>query len=531
MSKLVDLGPDAYQHYIQDVKRYLADPLLALRELVGIGLCTCNNGKPCHLDPKQKEIILSTFRIMRAKLKAGADLEHIKEEADKLGVLVQSAKGTGKTAIAALICLLFMFCMPMCKVFLVGPKEDQIKSGIWPEIAKWFGHATKVYGENNILNRMFDMPGEIIYSRVFLPEKSMKKEWVTRILTFPKNSDEEMQKAAIQGKHEKFMLFVLEECPGIPNYIFEAIQGTCTDPTGVNICLGIFNPNKNTGWAIEGMKDSKTWTPIQISALDSSLVSRSFIEMMARRYGVESNAYRVGVLGLPPLSSSDGMFPWDWLVAAEERYLDFVIEANAPVIFGCDIGGGGDDSVVCVRKGPKVERFFKKEAEDSNVISAWIESLILEHKPVLTVIDKNGLGHGVFCNLSHLPGVIGFNSKNRAHNPDKFDMMRDQVFWRLREAYQNGDIAVKDEELKGELSVLTYSEIKGGLISVVSKSNAEFKKELQQAVGYRSPNKADALAMTFYRDYSNVVRDIAHRQSTIRRKQEIYRGPLSWMGA
>ena len=105
-----------------------------------------------------------------------------------------------------------------------------------------------------------------------------------------------------------------------------------------------------------------------------------------------------------------------------------------------------------------MDKFYRKEAEDSNVISAWIEALILEYKPVLTVIDKNGLGHGVFCNLNHIPGVIGFNSKNRAHNPEKFNMMRDQMFWRLREAYQSGDIAVMDDELKGELSVLTYSD-------------------------------------------------------------------------
>jgi phage terminase large subunit len=531
MAKIADLGPGAYPRYLNDVKRYLADPFLAAKELLGVGVCKCNNGKPCVLDPKQAEIITAVFRIIIAKLKAGANLTHVEEEAGKLGVLVQSAKGTGKTAIAAMICILFMFCMKDCKIFLVGPKEDQIKSGIWPEIAKWFGHASAVYGENNILNRMFDMPGEIVYSRAFITEKKLKKEWVTRILTFPKNSDEEQQKTAIQGKHSRFMLFILEECPGIPDYIFEAIRSTCTDPIGVNMCLGIFNPNKNTGWAIEGMKEPKTFTGIQISAIESSLVSRSYIERIEEKYGKDSNVYRVSVLGLPPLNDNDGMFPWNWLQDAVDRQNYMMPDTRLPILMGCDIGGGGDPSVICLRQGNFVLKFHKNESDNTVVVASWIERMIEKYAPSLIIIDKNGLGNGVFNSLSHIPGVVGFNSKNTAHNPDKFVMIRDEVFWRLRTDFEKGDLVIpNDTELIGELSTMKYDEDNAGLIKVISKSNAAFKKEMRQAVGYASPNKSDALAMTYYKDYSSIVREVNKRASIIRKPPKIIT-PLSWMGA
>lgn len=532
MSKVIDWGPKAYDQYLADTHRYLANPLLAVQELFGIGLCKCKNGSPCQLDHYQKKMIIAVFKIIIAKMKQGAGQECIKEEADKLGVLVQSAKGTGKTATAAMITILFMFCLPMSKIFLVGPKEDQIKTGIWPEIAKWFGHATMVYGENNILNRMFDMPGEMIYARAFVPEKSLKKEWVTKILTFPKNSDEEQQKLAIQGKHAKYMLFVLEEAPGIPDHIFEAIRGTCTDPEGVNMCLGIFNPNKNTGWALEGMKEPKTFTGIHISAENSSLVSKAYIEQMARKYGIESNKYRVAVLGLPPLNGNDGMFPWNWLMAGRDRSSEFIKNPNDDLILGCDIGGGGDHSIICIRRGAVVLDFEKNESDDTTVLATWILKAMSRYKPTYTIIDKNGVGHGVHSALRSCEGVIGFNSKNTSHNPERFVMMRDQVFWNLRDAFESGSIAIPDDdELIGELSVMKYEESNTGLIKLVSKQNANFKKEMKEAVGYRSPNKSDSLAMTYYKDYSKRIRDDFKKRSLFNKPQQVQRGNLSWMGS
>ena len=522
------------ESYKQDVKRYLANPVLMVEELFGIGKCQCRNGEPCIIDPKQIEILQAMFKIMIAKMKKGAGLPHNEEEAKKLGVLAQSAKGTGKTAIAAICTIAFMFLFPECKVFLVGPKEDQIKQALWPEIAKWFSHATKVYGENNILNQMFEMPSESIYCKAFLPTKSIKKEWTTNILTFPKGADEQVQKATIQGKHARYMLFVLEECPAIPDHIMAAVEETCTDLIGINMCLGIFNPNKNTGWAIEGMKDPKSFTGIQISAFDSSLVSRDFIERIERKYGKDSDAYRVSVLGLPPVHSTTGMFPWDWLNTAVERRFYYIPDTDYPAVGAIDIGSGGknDPTIACIRKGPEVLHFFECPLSEAPKISAWILDLITQYNLQKTVIDKNGIGWGIYEFLSSIDGVVGFLSHEKANEPERYQSMRDEVFVKLREDFETGAIIIPDDtDLKGELSCFTWDTT--GIIKVISKKDSNFKKELKAAVGYDSPNKADALAMTYYVDFGPRSKAVLKRPKPfdpfdIFRKKET-RHPLSWL--
>ncbi len=69
------------------------------------------------------------------------------------------------------------------------------------------------------------------------------RRWLMYILTFPKNSSIEEQQAAVQGIHDENLLFLIDESPGVPDYIFEPIESTLTEAN--NVVFSIFNPNNN----------------------------------------------------------------------------------------------------------------------------------------------------------------------------------------------------------------------------------------------------------------------------------------------
>lgn len=413
----------------------------------------------------------------------------------KLGVSTQSGKGAGKTTLAAICGLWFLVCFPYCRIPVMGPKYEQIKSNLWAEIAKWIRHASKVYGQKCLLNDILEMQGDKIFCK-HADEKSRGKEWIMHILTFPKNSGIEEQKAAIQGIHNPYLLFLLDEAPGIPEHIFEPIETTLTEP--VNLIFMIFNPNKNHGFAIDSQNKGKDqWITHHINVENSGLVSKDHIQRLGDKYGRDSSKYRVSVLGLPPLHEEDALIAWSWIQQAKDRWADYELMDEDVTVMGCDIGGGGDQSIICIRRGPKVIRFLSNNSADTDAVSNWIMKVATEHDPKYIFIDMNGIGHGTYYRVKNMGfPARGINTRRQANQPDRFSMLRDELLWRVREAFESGLIAIPDDdELEGELGLLKYED--DGIIKVVSKKNQAYKREMMARVGYKSPNKTDALTLTY----------------------------------
>ena len=192
---------------------------------------------------------------------------------------------------------------------------------------------------------------------------------------------------AIQGKHADNMLFVIDEAPGVPEHIYSAIENTCTQPN--NMIFAIFNPNKNTGWAIDTQsKMSHRWICKQINAQNSTLVDKGTIEYKKERYGADSNIFRVDVLGLPPLADDGSFIPFTWIEDAKNRYDEYSPEENDPFILSLDVGGGGDPSMVCVKHGRKILKFHKYDNSKTDAVVEWFEGLLLKYKPDDAYVDS-----------------------------------------------------------------------------------------------------------------------------------------------
>jgi len=491
---------------------WLFDPMKYCKEVVGMYQLQEDGSYNYALDPEQLKAFLGFTKLCQVKEKKAykLDLTEIENElANKIGVSIQSSKGVGKTSLAALCTLWFFCCYVDARIVILGPRYEQIKKNLWPEITKWIGLSEEVYGKNSILGNIIEIRSDLMYMKHQTKAK-LGKKWVIFIMTFPKNTSIEQQQAAIQGQHDDNMLFVLDESAGIPDHIFEPIESTLTSQAGPNVVFNIFNPNKSVGWAIEthGKMKSK-WLTYHIDHFKSTLSPASVEEYMRLRYGVDSNKYRVSILGLPPLQEEGSLIPWDWIQRARERYDEILCDDNDPLLIGLDVGGGGDKSVLCRRFGMKVLPFEQNSDADTNIVFNWVIRNLNKDEPDSVNVDMNGIGNKIYYDLRALKRwkVNGINAKQRAYDNKLFEMIRDELGWRVREAFEKGEIAIdpNDEELEGELSLLKYDdEGTFGRTKIVSKRNTQYKQSMSSLLGYSSPNKFDSLALTFYEDYTNL---------------------------
>lgn len=513
---------------------WLKYPERFAEDVLGIGKCKCG----CKLDYFQVKALRLLARIVVAKYLKNVLNEIIPQELEeaysKIGVSCQSGKGVGKTGLGAIACLWFLTVLKDSRVVLVGPKLDQIRKNLWAEISKWIMHSDNYFGGKSFLNHILEMLGLLLYVKKGKNDPTEKNKWVAYPLTFPKNTSIEQQKASIQGIHDKYLLFITDESSGIPEHIIDPIITTLTKE--VNVILALFNPNKSKGWAIETQKDPQ-WYWLRINAEESSLVAKEYVEGLKKKWGIGSNKYRVSVLGLPPLQQDGGLISWEWIQNAKDRCEEMIVLPDEPIIAGIDVGAGRDLTIITIRFGMKVVRQIEINSSDSQIVAKQCSNYLFEYEPDRTFLDINGIGWALSGLLRHMGHqIVGVNVRNKSSDPNKFSMVRDEIYWDMRLSFELGIIGIppKEEDLEGELSVLKYDDENGtGQIRMISKRDAAFKREMMDAVGYESPNRVDSLALTFYHKYESIQRSKRRKNegAEFGMKNRIQNSsPYAWMG-
>jgi hypothetical protein len=173
----------------------------------------------------------------------------------------------------------------------------------------------------------------------------------------------------------------------------------------VTLLLG--NPVRSTGFFYDThnrLKDD--WVTMKVSCADSPRVSEAYLGEMAARYGEESNAYRIRVLGEFPRSDDDTVIPMELLEMAQQR--DVEPSQSAPMVWGLDVARfGSDRSALCKRKGNAVTEPIKtwKNLDLMQLTGAVVseyESLPPSERPTEILVDSIGLGAGVVDRLREL---------------------------------------------------------------------------------------------------------------------------------
>ena len=323
---------------------------------------------------------------------------------------------------------------------------------------------------------------------------------------------------ALQGVHSAHVLLIVDEASGVDEKIFEAAVGSMSSQNATTLLLS--NPTKTSGLFFDTHHDLKDmWYTTHVGAKESPRVTEAFCIDLARRYGDDSNAYRVRVLGDFPKADDDTIIPFELVESAD--YREIVIPETQRVVWGLDVARFGDDvSALCQRSKFSVDWVLEYKNLDLMALVGRVHVLYNEtmpHKqPEEILVDVIGLGAGVVDRLRELKlPARGINVAESASLKAAYMNLRAELWFTAREWLEERSCTFADglEKLRRELVIPRYVFTSGGKIQAESK--ADMKKR-----GHKSPNHADSFILTFA---STALKARYGRKGSLSRDKHVYR--------
>ena len=230
---------------------------------------------------------------------------------------------------------------------------------------------------------------------------------------------------------------------------------------------------------------------MHVSCLNNPLVSADFERQIENTYGLDSNAYRIRVLGEFALADDDTLIAAELVDSAVTR--DVTVRMTEPLIFGVDVARfGSDRTALCKRRGNAVLEIKSWGGLDlMQTVGQVVHEAKLDN-PAEICVDTIGLGSGVADRLREMGlNVRDVNvAESSAMNPNAA-RLRDELWMSVKDWLGTRAVKLpKDEALRHELVAPRYTFTSAGKVVVESKDSMRKR-------GMRSPDLADALCLTF----------------------------------
>lgn len=302
---------------------------------------------------------------------------------------------------------------------------------------------------------------------------------------------------ALAGKHSDHVLIICDEASGIPEPVFEAAVGSMAAHNACTVLAG--NPVRTSGLFFDTHMRAEVmekWTRFHISSIGNPRISPDFFDEVERRYGLDSNAYRVRVLGEFPKSEDDVVIPFELLQAALKRDVKPIMQRP---IWGVDVAyKGGDRSALAKRQGNVLlERVKSWKGLDTmetagRIHQEWRDTPPSE-RPEDICIDSIGFGAGVVDRLRELGlPARGINVSELPALKGTYANLKAELWFTCREWFEARDCCIKgDDILAAELAAVHYlPPTSSGKIRLESKDETKKTSKV-------SPDLADAFVLTF----------------------------------
>lgn len=192
-------------------------------------------------------------------------------------------------------------------------------------------------------------------------------------------------------------------------------------------------------------------------------------------------------------TSSENQFMKPDAVVRAMRGTAVAARAGDAVVLGIDPARFGyDRSVGIVRRGREAELAFTVNGQDTMAVAGHVVTAFKKYNPKMIFVDEGGLGGGVVDRLREMGyPVRGVQFGAGALNPKQYLNMRNYMWCMMREWLENGGVKIPDDKsLESDLLSIQYSYDSLGRVKLETKKEAK-------ARGVRSPDIADALALTF----------------------------------
>ncbi len=408
-------------------------------------------------------------------------------------VAVKSGNGLGKGFSAAVAVLWYLYTHEPAIVLSTAPTFRQVRYILWRQIRSLYQRAPDTLG-----GKLLDTRWELADDRYALGLSA-------------DGADQ------FQGFHSPHMLIVVDEAEGVSDYIYEAIEAVMTSSDSRLLLIG--NPTTTSGMFRRAFyEERQIYHCITISAPDSpnfegngvvypGLTTPRWVEERRQLWGEDNALYRARVLGEFPDHTEDALISLSSVEAAVERWRNqqqalatgaatpppTPWEPEGEVVLAVDVARyGSDHSVILRRQGWRVEEIRTFNGIDTMQLTGWVAAAIREFQPRRTCIDEVGVGAGVVDRLREQGyGVRGINVAQAARQKEVFANLRAEGYWRLRELFAAGEIAIPpDQQLVSELVSLRYH------VDSRGRTLLERKEDMRKR-GAPSPDRADALMLAF----------------------------------
>lgn len=415
-------------------------------------------------------------------------------------VCIRSGHRVGKTDADAIVALWWFATRPRSRVVLLAPSFAQVKEAVWRAVRLAYSSAKVPLG------------GSIAQ----LPQTGLHD--VDGRQVFGISPEDEFR---LQGIASPALLFIVDEASIVDDKIFEVILsniagGGADVGAGEARILMTGNPNRNKGYFFDAFRSDR-WKHLHIPSTASpnvtgeakvpGLATKEWIaDRMVDWGGPNGPIYRIRVGGDFVELTEGRLFSLDMIATAERAW------ATAPptgrLVIGLDPAGSsgkGDESVFCPRRGHKAFAFIAHRGltADEHVVETL--SVITRYRGdsrdvPLVVVDRDGIvGADVFASMRAYQKrheqdfeLIGFRGSERAsRRPNDVHRRRDEMWFGLVEWLKAGGAIPTDGKVEGELAEIATDQTFRGLAKII-------EKDLIRAALGRSPDRADALALSTY---------------------------------
>jgi hypothetical protein len=430
--------------------KYQPNPDLWCKDILGVQLWS-----------KQREIIRSIFQNRDTR--------------------VRSCYSIGKTFVSACAVLAFMNLMTPCKVITTAPTWHQVSNLLWSEINYLF--KTKLQPQG--------FPGDILQTMFRIRDDWFAVGFSSR------------DAVNFQGYHQKNILVILDEAPGIRPEIVDGTKALTS--SGNSHTLWIGNPIDQTDHFFKSFHDPNIpeYCKFKISAFDTPnftyekvsdeikerLINPQWVDDRKKEWGENSPLYQSKVLAEFPEGGENQVITLRECQEAISR--EVVSEGNKEL--GVDVARFGSDLTVYTKiQGNVIDVQITESKKDTMEVAGRIKNMIDNEGFVCAKIDVIGIGSGVVDRLTELipsmsrnrVDIIGVNSSEKAFDSEKYFNRRTEMWFDAKEWLKEGKIP-NDDTLIADLTSPLFTYTSKGQYKV------ESKEETKKRLGH-SPDRADS---------------------------------------
>lgn len=392
-----------------------------------------------------------------------------------------SGNGVGKSAFVSWLILWALSTFEDTRGVVTANTEAQLRTKTWAELAKWH----RLF----IARHWFKLTATAIYSA----DPEHEKTW--RIDQVPWSEQNSEAFAGLHNKGRRIVL-IFDEASAIPDIIWEVAEGAMTDKDTEIIWAVFGNPTRNDGRFNRCFgKDRHRWKSWQVDSRTVKITNKEQISQWIEDYGEDSDFVRVRVRGIFPNVSDRQFIPSSYVEMARNRKISALQYNFAAKIISVDPAWtGGDEFVIALRQGNAFKILAKyPKNEDDFLMAGYIANFEDIEKADAVFIDL-GYGTGVVSAGKQMKRNWVLVPFGGTSNDQGFVNKRAEMWNLMKQWLKDGGCIPEDPILHAQITAPEYYVTPTG--KNAGKIVLESKEDMKTR-GAESPNRADALALTF----------------------------------